>query len=367
MASADGTSLNDTVDTIPFAPVAPAPLALPNDIAISTEDGVTYLYIVLNGNNQLVKIRIRDKKTIWTATVGMAPYGVVIAGGQAYVTNWAGPAPTDARETAGIPYGKVYIDHRTGGTLPGTVSVVGLNTGEVVAEIPVGLHPNAIITEPDEAFVYVANGNSDSITIINTKTDHVADVISVRLNARYNPYVGDAPNALAIDPTGTTLYVANGMDNAVAVVSLTGVPVVKGFIPTEAYPAGLCLTSDHLYVCNLEGEGARIQDQSKGGFTPHHQQATVSLIPLPSDKELIALTTRVENANMQFRTKLSQLLPRPDAKPKAVPDRIGEPSLIKHVIYIIKENRTLRSGTRRYARGRWYEVYLCIWRYSHAQ
>ena len=335
----DGTSLK-IADTIPFAPVAPAPLALPNDIAINTEDGVAYMYVVLNGNNQLVKIRIRDKKTIWTQTVGMAPYGVVIAGGQAYVTNWAGPAPTDARETAGIPYGKVYIDHRTGGTLPGTVSVVGLNTGEIVGEIPVGLHPNAIITEPDEAFVYVANGNSDSITIINTKTDRVADVISVRLNGKFNPYVGDAPNALAIDASSSTLYVANGMDNAIAVVSLTGVPLVNGFIPTEAYPAGLCLTADHLYVCNLEGEGARLQDQAKGGYTPHHQQATVSLIPLPSDKELIALTTRVENANMQFRTKLSQLLPRPDAKPKAVPDRIGEPSLIKHVIYIIKENRT---------------------------
>ena len=326
-------------DTTGFAAYGPAPLALPNDIAINYELGEYFIYVVLNGNNQLVKLRLKDKKVMWTLPVGMAPYGIAISGDKAYVTNWAGPYPRDPnRETAGIPYGKVYIDHRTGGTLPGIVTVVDIKVGNTLREITVGLHPNAILAGPDGS-VYVANGNSDTISVIDTKTDAVVRNISVRLDGSQNPFVGDAPNALAIDQKGTTLYVANGMDNAVAVVSLTGTPSVKGFIPTEAYPAGLALSGDHIYVCNLEGEGARIKGKD-GTYNSHRQSATVSIMPLPKDNELPALTKRVEEANMQFRRKIAQLLPRPDAKPKPVPDRIGEPSPIKHVLYIIKENRT---------------------------
>ena len=335
----DGSSARIN-DTISFAPLSPAPLALANDIAINNENGENYIYVVLNGNNQLVKLRIRDKQIVWTAPVGMAPYGIAISSGKAYVANWAGPYPTDTmRETAGIPYGKVYIDHRTGGTLPGTVSVIDLKTGNALTEISVGLHPSAIITSPDGSKVYLTNGNSDNVSVIDTKTDQLTQTISVRLNDPINKFVGDAPNALAIDPTGTTLYVANGMDNSVAVVSLTGAGTIKGFIPTEAYPAGLAISGDKIYVCNLEGEGARVKEKDNS-YNSHHQKATVSVIPLPKENELPALTKRVEEANMQFRTKLSQLLPRPDAQPKPVPDRIGEPSSIKHVIYIIKENRT---------------------------
>jgi YVTN family beta-propeller protein len=326
-------------DTIGFSPFKPAPLALANDIAITTENGEHYMYVVLNGNNQLVKLRMRDKSIVWTLPVGMAPYGIAISGSKGYVSNWAGPYPTNPdRETAGIPYGKVYIDHRTGGTLPGTVTVIDLKLGNTLDEIPVGLHPNAIIASPDGNEVYVANGNSDEVSVIDTKTDKVANTISVRLNKEGNPFVGDAPNALAIDPAGTTLYVANGMDNAVAMVSLTGTPAVKGFIPTETYPGGLALDGPNLYVCNLEGEGARIKNDE--GYNSHHQAATVSIIPVPKDDELPALTKRVEAADMQFRTRITQLLPRADVHPKPVPERIGEPSSIKHVLYIIKENRT---------------------------
>jgi DNA-binding beta-propeller fold protein YncE len=102
-------------------------MSLPNDIAINKENGDNYLYVVLNGNSQLTKVRLSDKKVIWTAATGMAPFGVAITSTKAYVTNWAGPVPTDAsRETAGIPYANVYIDPTTGATASGTVSVIDL-------------------------------------------------------------------------------------------------------------------------------------------------------------------------------------------------------------------------------------------------
>jgi YVTN family beta-propeller protein len=334
-------------DAISFSGVAPAPIALPNDIAINKEGGVNYLYVVLNGNNQLVKLKLSDKKIIWTMPTGMAPFGIAIAGSKAYVTNWAGPVPTDAsKETAGIPYGSVYIDPRTGATAHGTVSIIDLETGKQQSEIEVGLHPNAIIASKDQRFIYVANGNSDNISVISAATNNVVDSVSVRLRGDDNPFIGDSPNALAIDNTGTTLYVSNGMDNAVAVIKLgeklsasgRGKTFIEGFIPTEAYPAGLALTAQTLYVSNLEGEGARAA--TKKAFSAHQQEATVSIIPLPDKDKLSKYTARVEAANLLYRTKLTQLLPRSGIAPRPVPERIGEPSVFKHVIYIIKENKT---------------------------
>jgi YVTN family beta-propeller protein len=335
--------------SIPFAAVAPSPMALPNDIAINKEGTDNYLYVVLNGNSQLTKIRLHDKKTIWTTATGMAPFAIALTATKAYVTNWAGSVPTDTRrETAGIPYGKVYIDPRTGATASGTVSIIDLQTGKTHSEIEVGLHPNAIITSKDEKFVYVANGNSDYVSVISTNTDKVIDSISVKLGGEQQLLIGDSPNALAIDNSGTTLYVSNGMDNAVAVVKLgsitstagKGKTFIEGFIPTEAYPAGMVLTDSSLYVANLEGEGARATVATNKNFAIHQQAATVSLIPLPDKNILKSYTARVEAANMVFRMKITRLLPRKGVAAKPVPDRIGEPSVFKHVVYIIKENKT---------------------------
>jgi YVTN family beta-propeller protein len=344
----DGTRAKIT-GSIYFEPVAPSPIASPNDIAINEEDGENYLYVVLSGNSQLTKIRLKDRSRIWTVPTGMAPFGIVLNGNEAFVTNWAGPVPVAGRgETAGIPFGSVYIDPRTGATAMGTVDVFDLETGKKLNEIRVGLHPNAIITSPDKRFVYVANGNSDNVSVINTATHEFVDSISVRLNGNENPFMGDAPNALAINRAGTTLYVANGMDNAVAVIKLgakdsfsgTGDSEVSGFIPTEAYPAGLALVNGQtLCVANLEGEGPRLA-RKDGAFNTHHDAATVSLIPLPDEKQLENYTERVKTASLTFRRKLAQQLPRPGVIAKPVPERIGEPSVIKHVVYIIKEYRT---------------------------
>jgi len=334
-------------DSFSFEPVSPAPLSLPNDIAINDEDGQKYLYVVLNGNNQVKKVRLSDKKVIWTTSTGMAPFGIAIAGSQAFVTNWAGPVAIDAsRETAGIPYGNVYVDPKTGATSTGTVSIIDLKTGTAQKEVEVGLHPNAIIATKDQKFVFVSNGNSDNVSVIDTQKQEVVDSISVRLNGPENRYIGDSPNAFALSDDGNTLYVSNGMDNAVAVINIAkfsssaeGAKVmVTGFIPTEAYPAGLALQGNSLYVANLEGEGARVDNNNR--FNAHEQKATISIIDLPSQLTLHDYTKRVIKSNLLFRTKITERLPRDGVAAKPVPERIGEPSVFKHVLYIIKENRT---------------------------
>jgi YVTN family beta-propeller protein len=335
-------------DTFSFAPASPAPLALPNDISLQQENGEYYIYVVLNGNNQLVKMRLSDKKIVWTTETGMAPFGVCLAHDKAYVTNWGGPKPTDtSMETAGIPYGAVYIDHATGASLLGSVSVIDTKSGKELNDIQTGLHPNAITADKREKFIYVANGNSDDVTIISTDNDNLIDSVSVKLSPQLKILIGDSPNALALGDSDSTLYVANGMDNALAVIHLgdnvsvngKGQTYIKGFIPTEAYPSGIAIFKDSLLlISNLEGEGARTSNNNS--FNSHLQQATVSIIPIPKDDVLKTYTSTVEKSNLLFRTNISQLLPRNEAKPVPVPERIGEPSVFKHVVYIIKENRT---------------------------
>ncbi len=349
------------VEVLPFVAVTPAPISLPNEVAVSVEAGETFLYVVLNGNNQLAKVRFADRSVVWTAPTGVAPYGVALAGGRAFVTNWAGPATdsTNKRETAGVPWGSAYIDPRTGALSQGTVSVVDAMTGKVEPDIRVGLHPTAIVRNRAGQRLYVANGNSDYVSVIDVTTRQVTDSIAVGLFNRNNPYIGSTPNALALDSAETTLYVANGLDNALAVVSL-GVGEssrVRGYIPTQAYPGGVLCLGNELYVANLEGTGARIATPVEKGsqgpdmkpdqkaFTSHRQLATLSIISVPTDAQLTGYTDRVRKLSLQYRLALAELLPRlsrdggPIA-PKPVPERIGEPSVFKHVVYIIKENRT---------------------------
>ncbi|NHA03504.1 phosphoesterase [Mucilaginibacter sp. HC2] len=351
-------------NTFSFKAEGESPLALPNDLAINNENGTNYLYVVLNGNNQLVKINLTTNKTVWTKATGVAPYGIVIAKNKVFVTNWAGPEAVDTvnRETAGVPYGKTYIDPKTGATAQGTVMVMDLNKGNVIKEIPVGLHPNAIISSTDEAFVYVANGNSDMVSVISTNSLQNVDAIDVKLNPGKKSYIGDTPNALAINTDGTVLYVANGLDNAVAVVKLgskasnnaSDKSEVKGFIPTEAYPGGLAVDGNTLFVTNLEGEGSRISskeigkadlggevaENSPAAYNSHHQKATVSIINIPNASQLQQYSQKVQDLNLSFRQQIANLLPRKNVPARPIPERIGEPSVFNHVLYIIKENRT---------------------------
>jgi len=354
-AAWDGREVEIT-NTYPFAPLAPAESAIPNEVLPAEEQGREVLYAVLNGNNQVVKLDPETGDVLWTAAVGVAPYGIAAAGGKLYVTNWAGsvPAASDT-SVAGVPWGAAKVDPRTGGTREGTVSVLDPATGTVLHEIRVGLHPNDIIASPDGNYIYVANANSDRVSAINTASDRVTEPISVRLQREKNPFFGDSPGGLAISGDGKTLYVANGMDNALAVVALgrnasaasrTGGSNVVGFIPTGAYPGGIAIAHDgrQLFVANIEAEGSRVPrtDESTGtvSYNSHHEMASVSVISAPDPQQLQAYTERVEKSNQLFRLTLTRQEPRPNVAPVPVPERIGEPSVFKHVLYIIKENRT---------------------------
>src|SRR5262249_11100407 len=133
-----------------------------------------------------------------------------------------------------------------------TVSVRGAAT----REITVGTHPNALALSPSGDQLYVANGDSDSISVVDTRSDAVTSTVDLA------PYrgapVGTQPNALAVSADARALYVANAGDNDVAVVELGRRPHVEGLIPTAWYPTGVVLSHDArtLYVANAKGLGA---------------------------------------------------------------------------------------------------------------
>jgi YVTN family beta-propeller protein len=342
-------------DFIPFVKESPAETALVNEVLYRNESGKPTLYVVLNGNNKVVSLDPDTKTINWSTLVGVAPFGITKANGKIYVTNWAGGQP-DANDgnVAGVPWGIAKVNDLNGATREGTVSVLDPVTGKVLKEITVGMHPNDIISGSDGNFIYVSNANSDEVSVISSENDKVTETISVRLNAEKNGYWGDSPNGLAIAGDNQTLYVCNGMDNALAVVSLgkkaTVVSslkssIMKGFIPTGAYPGAAIVSPDNLlWVANIEAEGSGIpfytEGSNKAKYNSHKEMASISVIPIPENGEMQAYTERVIASNQHFRLDLTAKLPRKKREPVPVPERIGEPSVIKHVLYIIKENRT---------------------------
>jgi YVTN family beta-propeller protein len=382
IAEWNGNSITN-IKSIKLDAVAPAKFALPNQVAVQFDNNIPYLYIVLNGNNQLIKLRFTDQQVIWTTNTGVAPYGICLIQNKAYITNWAGPLVTDTtKENAGTPWGAAYTNPVTGAIASGTVSVIDLSDGKKLNEIVVGLHPNAIIHSKDNQYLYVANANSDNISVINVASEKMVEMINVGLFSKDNGWFGSSPNALLLNENNDGLYVANGMDNAIAVVQLGAnsssagkeKSMVTGYIPTQAYPCGIALIDHTLYITNLEAKGASILSNANYGkndiklpdgssmqaYSIHKQMASLSVIPVPGKKQLMAYTKQVTNLNLQYRVSLTNLPPRKDVLPKPLPERIGEPSVFKHVIYIIKENKTYDQvyGDIKQGRG---DERLCIY------
>jgi DNA-binding beta-propeller fold protein YncE len=378
IAEWDGKNIN-MVTGIPIDKLGPAAKALPNQIIVNTEKDVLYLYVVLNGNNQLVKIKFEDRTTVWSAPTGVAPYGLCIIRNKIYVTNWAGPLVTDTTlENAGTPWGSAYTDPVTGATRQGSLSIIDISNGSLINELILGLHPNAIVKGGDDHFLYIANGNSDYISVVDVNKEKVVDSIQTGLFSKRYHFYGSSPNALWVDSGDSTLYVANGMDNAVAVIKLgsnaslkaKGITGIRGYIPTEGYPSGIVLADHHLYITNLEAKGARVLSDSKGfkqpdgkpvsAFTIHNELASFSVIQVPGQEELNSYTANVKKLNLFYRTALSIVAPRKNALPKPLPERIGEPSVFKHVLYIIKENKTYDQVFGDVPKGRG-DKNLCIY------
>ncbi len=322
--------------TLPAPSIGDDPV--PGGLALNSLE--TIIYVSLNRNNSLAIVNRADK-SVAQIPVGIAPYEVVLSSdSKAYVSNWGGRIPHEGESTYNTSGSQVLVDAKTGIANNGTVSVIDLKTNTQIKEIEVGLHPSGMILNPDHSRLFVACANSDIISVIDTHTDKVVEEISVHMNKDIP--LGSAPNALAISHDGKFLYVANGTDNAVCVIKTGKKSQIAGFIPTGWYPGSVILDDDAklLFVANVKGEGTRNHKTSKAGYNSRDNQGTVSIIPIPDKQKLAEMTITVHQNNTEVQ-KIVALQEGKEVKDTVpVPRFNTQKSNFKHVIYIIKENRT---------------------------
>lgn len=344
--------------------------ALPNDIKFSKDE--KFMYVTLNGANKVAKIDMNSKTLLWEKyTKGNFPYGLAIADNKIFVTNWGGalvyPNIVDKNNISKGGWndeksGFIKINSKTESAASGTVTIID-QSGNIIKTVNVGLHPNDIIANKKGTKVYVANANSDTVSMIDTKTYKVENIV---VSPEKIPY-GFSPDALVLSPDERYLFVADGNTNSVSVIDLNNNQVI-GLIPTGAYPGGLDISNDGktLYVADTEGVYSRATTNNKndkqfqlfypqkerknigtaGDFNTHREFGYVSTINLPDlEGEDLQKWTNQAKTNIEYKKiknslEESMLSPRENIKAVPVPKRLGEPSVFKHIIYIIKENRS---------------------------
>jgi len=311
-----------------FAPVYPAGLALSSDgetlfVANNLGDSLGIISH-LGGTRDLARVDLRRDDPMRT----IYPYGVAVLPtrdgrvAKVYVSCWndAALAVIDPRHPHG-PIRRIAVDR----------------------------HPTAMTLDVQRKRLYVVNSDADSVSVIDTRLDREIERISVRLNETARP--GNSPEGLALSSDGTTLFVANAHSNSIAVVALARAGQEKsrlaGFIPTGQYPAAIAAVGSRLIVGNGKGTGVEsssmvVNDSGRAPNAPNGRfpakagqggqysgsliAGNLSLIDIPDEPQLHGFSQQVLRNNGLIGKVKSTLFP--GANP------------IKHVIYVIKENRT---------------------------
>ncbi|GAC1394563.1 MAG: alkaline phosphatase family protein [Ktedonobacteraceae bacterium] len=306
----------------------------PTGLSISP-DGST-LYVANNLTNNVAIVSTATRTVTGTVAIGTYPYTTLVSGDgkTVYATNWG----------------------------DSTVSVIDASSKKVTTTIPVGKHPAAMAFGP-KGILFVADANSDAISVVDTNSNQTIRMISVSL---FNGApLSSSPEGLAVDKDNKYLYVVNAGNNDVVVVALNGdkgPEKVLGQIPTAWYPTSVSIGKNgNLYVTNAKGRGAGPNDKKYSpnpirknppivdGITGYNDGycnctfdqytgsmivGTLSTIPAPGKGLLELYSDQVKRNDHVGDTSVLQ---RDAGNPIPLP---GGVSPIKHIIYIVKENRT---------------------------
>jgi YVTN family beta-propeller protein len=310
-------------------------------------DGST-LYAAINGQNTVVALDPNTGAVEQTWNVGIAPRELAFVGSKLYVSDEGGRRAQSGDTTMGSYGTQVPADGYLGTSTTGAVSIIDTaNPSAGVGSIAVGLHPTAMYVK-DNALL-VANTNSDTVSVIDTTNDQVVQTIETKPWPSSN--VGYEPDSIAMTNDGH-LLVSLGRANAVAVYQYEGTPQEPvsyiGLLPTDYYPATLATVGDQIVVTNTRGIDARgpaITTYKGQGTVPvtghdtHSTTASLTRFTLPSDKDIAKYTDTVFAQNGWGNNDVQQATGS-KAAAVPVPTRIGDPSTIKHVFLLVKENRT---------------------------
>lgn len=297
---------------------------------------------------------------------------------------------------AGVAYlpGKHLLYAANRGTGPGPSDVVAFDakTGQVVARIPVEINPYATVLSSDHRRLFVSNWASESVSVIDTETNKVIRTLHVgmnpndmklssdgrlfvacsndntvyiidtrslevveRLSTTLTPFApeGSTPDAIEIDDRRKLLYVANADNDSIAVVRIAvrGHSAVIGFIPTGWYPSALALADSNntLFIGNSKGEEGHPDIKSVGSPLASKwygdetiktlQKSSIETLSVSDLQQKLPHWTHEVIENTPYNDSLLSEA-RPPHEPTIIPREVGVEAPIKHVIYIIKENRT---------------------------
>jgi YVTN family beta-propeller protein len=334
---------------------------IPSGMALSP-DG-SKLYVAFNGANALGVIDTATDTLLSQIPVGNAPRQVVISadGSTAYVSNEGGRPANSTDYTNQSDGTNIVSSPVTGAATTGTVSVVNLSSGQETQEIPVGLQPTALYQ--DGSALFVANSNDDSLSVINEQTNSVAQTVTT--NPVPGATVGSYANAISM-PDPAHVLVSIGRDNAVADYSYDGLnrPMrLEGLLPTDWYPVNAqpdpALGAGTVVVTNDKGTGAMGPEST---LTPSHPKGTVAgtpPFPAPATGHntyddtgsvtMFTLPTSRRQLDQASQTVYrdndwNQIRPinngNYDTVPSVIPRHLGQSSPIKHIVVIVKENRS---------------------------
>ena len=213
-----------------------------------------------------------------------------------------------------------------------------------LGEIAVGEHPSAMLLSQDGRRLFVACANTNAVWVVDVATRQAIERISVALSPKAPP--GSTPNALALSPDGGTLLVANADNNTVAVVDVTrpGESRFRGFIPSGWYPTGVAFDAAGENVLVLSGKGLTAVANPRGPQpTAAREDSTyiagmlngaLSILKRPDAATLAKLTERVFAISAYNEGRREAPPGRPEGSP--IPGRVGEPSPLRHVFYVIR-------------------------------
>jgi YVTN family beta-propeller protein len=280
-------------------------------------------FVALAITNEIAVVDLSKGKVLSTIPVGVCPYAVAISKDKklAFVSNFGGPHAQKGDRTEKSAGTEVAVDERSV-ALRGSVTVIDVMSRKKIAEVATRIHPESMVLSPDGKLLYVTDDSGDGISVIDVKTLKIVHTINTKPDPSL-PY-GSLTTALAFSSDGKTLLAANAGNNSIALIDPAHPGKAPyGFIAAGGFPGAIGISGNNLFIGNVTALKGEIQK-----------------VALPRNQAETDNYTAEARKGFHFIELLrAQAVAGSGAKPKPIPDHLGEPSSIKHVVYIIKENK----------------------------
>lgn len=298
---------------------------------LCVDDARHLLYVVSKENNRLYALDTRSKKIVFEEKLAAEAYTCRLTpnGKKLLITLWGGEK----------------------------LVVFDCETRKISQEIKVGDNPNDIAISRDSRWAFVSNADDNSVSVVDLAAAKVVETLVATLFP--DAPTGSTSNSVALSADEKTLFVANADNNCLAVfdVSQPGRSFSKGFIPVGWYPTCVRTVGKQVFVANGKGftsfpnpngpnpmkkeEAVKLQNgevlAQKTQYIGNLMEGSLSIVRQPREKDLAKYSAQVY-ANSPYTKTREKFAEGEPGNP--IPQKVGDPSPIKYVFYIVKENRT---------------------------